>query len=729
MTLQSARARWPMGVAMLAGIALSTSLAAQDLYDLNTLRTFNLTFTEADWLTRLKNNYASETNLAATLVVDGVTYPNVGVRLRGNTSYSTVLNAGSEKFSFKIDMDFVNPTQELYGYNNINLNNGFRDPTFSREVVYNNFVARFIPNSRANNALLVINGQNWGVYNNIQQTDKSLLRRYFSNADGMRVKCANNPNGPGLRFNGTAASGYTAYEIQETGGLADPLQALINVTNTLSNAPLTDVPAIDSVFAIDPSIWSVVLENILSDDDSYVNKGCDFMTYRDPLDGRTHLIQRDANETFTITSWQPTFRFDLTPNRPFLNRILSVPELRQRFMAHYRTVKRDLSWAYFEPLFNQRKAQLDAAVNADPKKLYTYAQFNANFTTNQTLAFPGLGGGAIIGLQPFVEQRASFLSSNTALITELNAVGPNITSVAQSAAFPSVTTPLFITAAVQPNGNPITRVELFYRPLRSGVYQRVTMLDNGQVGDGAAGDGVFGVALPVTPTPGLIVPYYVMATATNAYGSLTFLPALAERAPRQVEYTFGNTGGMRITEWMYSGLSGEFIELTNRSDAPIDLSGWSIDDDRATPGGFSLSAVGTVAPNETVVITEADAEVFRAAWSLPASAKIIGGLGVVAGSNSLGRNDQIHVYNASGQLVDRLFYGDQNIIGSIRTQNRSGQSPCSAIGENNVLAWQLSTVGDAYGSVAASSGDVGTPGRFPGLGCAATDLVFRNGFE
>ncbi|MEZ5975198.1 MAG: CotH kinase family protein [Planctomycetota bacterium] len=62
-------------------------------------------------------------------------------------------------------------------------------------VVYNNFVARYIPNGRSNHVLLTLNGQEWGVYVNVQQYNKDLLRDYFDDETGMRVKCANNPNG------------------------------------------------------------------------------------------------------------------------------------------------------------------------------------------------------------------------------------------------------------------------------------------------------------------------------------------------------------------------------------------------------------------------------------------------------------------------------------------------------------------------------------------------------
>ncbi|MBX3404228.1 MAG: CotH kinase family protein [Phycisphaeraceae bacterium] len=686
----------------------------QDLYDTSVLRTVNLQFHDANWLTLLRNNYVSETLILADLTIDGVTYPDVGVRIRGNTSY-TALPAGSEKFSLKVKMDHVHPNQELMGYDTLNFNNGFRDPTFCREVVYNNFVAQFIPNPRANHVVVTLNGQNWGVYANIQQPDKRMLRDYFANADGVRIRCPNNPNGPGLSYAGTNPSSYSNYEIQSDGGLADPWPALIGVCNSLSNEPLASWQNIDALFAIDPSIWSVVLENLLTDDDSYINKGADFMTYRDPLDNRTHLLQRDANETFTQASWSVTRNFTAT-NKPVLSRVLAVPELRQRYMAHYRHTRQNLSWAYFEPIFTAHRNLIDAAVQADPKKLYSYTLFQNNFTTTVNMPIGGLGGGNIIGLQQFVTQRASFLNTQA----ELTAAGPTISSVQASELAPAPTEPVYITAAVAPAGSAIQKVELFYRPSASAGYLRVQMFDNGTSGDGAAGDGVFGALLPITAVPGQRVLYYVGAVASNTFSSASFLPRLAERGPLELVYGLSPSEGLYITEWMYSGANGEFIEFSNLSDTPVDMTGWSLDDDHAIAGAFDLSAFGIVQPGESVVVTETGAEAFRLAWGLAPSVKVIGELGVSSGNN-YGRADQIHLYNALGELADRLAYGDQTFPGTIRTQNRSGQAPCEAVGQDNVALWVLSTAADSFGSWTSTSGDVGTPGAHIDCAICAAD--------
>lgn len=677
---------------------------AQDLYDTSILRTINITFVQSNWETLLRNNYASQTNLLGTLTVDGVVYPNCGIRIRGNTSY-TALPAGSQKFSLNIELDAVDPDQDLLGYSSLNLNNAFHDPTFCREVLYNNYVAQFIANPRANHVLVTINGANWGVYVNVQQFNKKMLSTRFADTNGLRIKCANNPNGPGLRYVGATSNLYSgAYEIKDAGGFADPWAPHIAVCNAVTNGVLANwQTTIDPIFAIDPSIWSVVFENILTDDDSYVNKGADFMTYRNPTDGRTFLLQTDANETFTQTTWSPTLNFAST-TKPVLNRVLSVAELRQRYFAHYRTAKADLSWAYFEPLATALRNQIDAHVQADPKKLYTYAQFQTNFTSQVTLSCSGPCGGTVPGLQQFFTSRTTTLNA----VAELIANGPTISSVTPSNATPDPSEPVIITAAVTPNGSAINKVELWYRPNPTGVYQRTLMTNNG--------NGTYSVVLPVAASAGQRVPYYVMAVSSNTYLSQSYFPRHTEWNPLMISYTFGSTGGMRITEWMYSGTTGEFVEFTNLSAAPIDMTGWSFDDDHAVAGAFDLSSFGVVQPGESVVITEANAATFRTAWGLGPNVKIIGNLGVSTGHN-LARNDEINLYNGSNVLIDRLTYGDQTFPGTIRTQNTSGQTCVESIGRDNPALWKLSIVGDEFNSFLSSAGEKGSPGSYTAPSC------------
>jgi hypothetical protein len=184
-------------------------------------------------------------------------------------------------------------------------------------------------------------------------------------------------------------------------------------------------------------------------------------------------------------------------------------------------------------------------------------------------------------------------------------------------------------------------------------------------------------------------------------------------------------GQIRITEWMYSGANGEFIEFTNMSGLPVDMSDkWFYTDSDRGVMDVSLSGFGIVQPGESVIITESAEAAFRTAWALDPAVKVIG-----SNLNSnLGRVDEINVYH-SGALVDRLTFGDNRVpmdppvgapptAGSIRTQNRSG-NPVSlaALGVNDVFQWVLANTAaqgpDGFGTyTSVTGGDRANPGIF-----------------
>ncbi len=178
-------------------------------------------------------------------------------------------------------------------------------------------------------------------------------------------------------------------------------------------------------------------------------------------------------------------------------------------------------------------------------------------------------------------------------------------------------------------------------------------------------------------------------------GLLSFL-ALGAQATAQV----------RITEYMYTGFGGEFVEFTNIGNTPVDLTNWSFDDDSRIPGVFLLTLASPLQPGESLVITDINEAVFRFDWSLPPTVRVLGGV-----MNNLGRNDEINLFDDAGVLVDRLTFGDQSFPGTIRTAALSGVAACDgALGANDIFLWELAFAGDSRGSYTSVAGDIGNPG-------------------
>ena len=146
------------------------------LYDENIIRDVYLTFDQANYTQQLEDNYDDAIAIPAGIYVDGVDYPEVGARYKGQTSY--FMNE-SDKKSFNITMDEYDSSQDLMGYESLNFACGYFDPTWVREFVFQRIIRKHIPAAASCFINLHINGEDWGIYTNVQQTNSEFLNEWF----------------------------------------------------------------------------------------------------------------------------------------------------------------------------------------------------------------------------------------------------------------------------------------------------------------------------------------------------------------------------------------------------------------------------------------------------------------------------------------------------------------------------------------------------------------------
>ena len=174
-----------------------------------------------------------------------------------------------------------------------------------------------------------------------------------------------------------------------------------------------------------------------------------------------------------------------------------------------------------------------------------------------------------------------------------------------------------------------------------------------------------------------------------------------------------DTSSVRVTEFMYQGVDGEFFEITNLGASPINLSGWSFADRCQAPGVFAIGGLGTLAPGLSAIVTDVSPASFASDWGLS-------GVPIVQlPSSELGRDDEIRLHNNTKALVDVIHYGDQDFPGTALTQNVSAWPVASAVGQDRIGSWILSTVGDPKSSHTSAGGDIGNPGTFTGTNVPA----------
>lgn len=616
-------------VVLSVGAALWGVCAASgaDLYDEGVMPILELRFSQSNWYTLLTSNYQSKTDLAATLTVDGVVYEGVGVRFRGNTSYQMVQN--SQKKSFNISIDHTLPGQRLMGYKTLNLLNCNNDATFMREVLYSNACRRQVPSAKANFVRLVINGENWGVYANIQQLNAQFLNDWFPSndgtqwrGDGMGAMGGGNTGGvtPGgggvtpvrrsvgdigvaeggvtagvaaLTWQGANVTTYqSAYELKST-HQADPWASLIRACDVLNNTPLAQLPdKVESVLNVDGALWFCAFEIIFADDDGYVNKrGSDYGLYHEPETGRIHLMQYDGNESMSTANWSVFYRAD-DSSVPVMYRLMSIPKYRQRYLAHVRTI---LNSYFTTDLLNAKidayRTLIEAEVAADTKKLYTTQAFQTGVTT----------------LRNFVQTRRTTLLANS----EVNRASPVINSVEQEVTETPTGQSLFVTARLG-MAVAVSGVQLYVAPGPFALFASTPMIDQGvQTAEGAS-ERVFSLALGDYPA-GTVLRYYVEATATDSAGTVVYSPEGAEHDVYRhlVTYPHAAYSGVVINEVMSKNVAvvadpqGEYddwIELKNISDQAINLAGMYLSDSPDKPLKWRFPEGTVLEPGQYLLI-------------------------------------------------------------------------------------------------------------------------------
>lgn len=403
------------------------------LYDEATYRTLFFDFEGDEWEKELAAFHRTDVEVPAKLTVDGVTYPEVGVHFRGMSSFMMI--GEGRKRSLNVSIDEFNSKQQLGGYRTLNLLNSNGDPTYLRAVLFHHIARHYIPSPKANFVRVVLNGENWGTYVNVQQFNKDFVAEWFGTSKGARWKAPGSPRGnSGLEYLGDDAAEYKKrFEIKSKDD-AQSWTALIDLCRVLNQTPAEQLEeALAPILDIDGTLKYLALDNVMINTDGYWTRASDYNLYRDPA-GKFHIIPHDVNETFQ-TPEGPGMRenrpkgVELDPlagskdaDKPLLSKLLAVPSLRTRYLGYVRAITEEwLDWNKLAPLVAQYQALIADDVKASTRNLASVEAFTKGAT--EDLEEQGFRGPRqSISLKSFVEQRREFLLNHPEVKGALAAV-------------------------------------------------------------------------------------------------------------------------------------------------------------------------------------------------------------------------------------------------------------------------------------------------------------------
>lgn len=581
-------------------ISCALALYAQDFYDINTVNEIRLYFSEANWNQILKNLYHQGTErLTGTAIINGTVYDSVGVRYKGHSSY----NDNRTKNPVNIKLDHIISDQLLGPYGTIKLANGYYDPSLVREILSYEIARKYMPACKANYANLYVNDQLIGVYTSVQDVDSYFMNEQFYCAGMPRFKCNTNTMNPVTVWGylGENSSAYESYYKLES---SEGWDTLINFTNVLQNSPQN----IAQVMNVDQNLWFTAFQNLLVNLDSPINMFHNFYLFSD-AEGRINPLLWDLNMSFggfmgfSLSQMQQLNPLRNANSNTFLllKNVLNNARYKKMYIAHMRTMlEENFSNGWYSTRAQELQNICAPMVQADPNYLFTYNQFISNLN-NSVSAGGGMPGGSIPGITQLMDTRAQYLLNNSAFVGTV----PSFTESSYSAnPMPGEAVSFSVNVANA------SFVQLGIRQNQAHKFCYYEMYDDGQHNDGAPGDGVWGISVPISTGN---IQYFFWAENTQQG---MFYPPRAEHEFFSIPVA-ATTGEIVINEIMAKnasfldpfGEADDWVELYNPNNYPVDIAGMYMTDNHYSngisawtqiPSGFP--EITTIPPNGYLVV-------------------------------------------------------------------------------------------------------------------------------
>ena len=173
------------------------------LFSTDQIMDIDILMDEDDWNNMLENAI-SEEYYSCNVVVNGKTFYSVGIRPKGNTSLSSIVNdPDTDRYSFKLEFDHYIEGQTCYGLDKLILNNNYADATNMKEaIVYDMYQYLGVDASLYNYAKISVNGDYRGVYLALEAVEDSFMLRNYGTEDGNLYKPESMGIGGGVDLNG-----------------------------------------------------------------------------------------------------------------------------------------------------------------------------------------------------------------------------------------------------------------------------------------------------------------------------------------------------------------------------------------------------------------------------------------------------------------------------------------------------------------------------------------------
>ncbi len=504
------------------------------------------------------------------------TLQNVGFRFRGNSSIEHI------KKSFKISFNTYIPGRKFHGVEKLNLNAENNDPSMLRSRICWDLCREMsIVASRSNHVEVYVNGDYYGLYQNIEHIDEEFIDSRYGNNNGNLYKCyysanldyiSTNPNDYKL-----SPFGNRVYDLK-TNTEVDDYSKLAEFITFLNQSSDTDFKCdFKEYFNVYSYLKVAALDVLIGNWDGYIYNNNNFYLYENPLTNQIDYIPYDLDNTWGIDwlgkNWatRDIYNWNSSGPRPLFTRLMDESEYRDIFswFVSYAIANHFNTTQHREAVENLHNFIASSAL-ADPYRPLAFGFDGADFLNalNETV-----GGHVDYGVFEYADLREEIANNQL----ESNAIAPIIMQIKPD--FSDL--PEIFKVSISTDGSESLSSELTYSI--NGVQQ------NSITGMPAGNGYNFEIAIG---QQSIQMAYNIVVNGQNGTSRFAYC--------ENEIINFNQANTLTINELMPSnqtvisdetGSYADWIELYNASPDPINLSKYYLSDNKSAPFKWNLPDV------------------------------------------------------------------------------------------------------------------------------------------
>ena len=280
---------------------LAKELTLDDIFPTDRVLDVQITVADKDWDTiryqsrdffsalhesrKVAPPEAPYTYVDASVTIDGVTFPNVGLRKKGFLG-----SLSTTRPSLKIKLNHTDKDAGIESLTNLTFNNNQQDISLMSQFMgYALFNAAGSPAPRCAYAKVMVNGVNLGVYSHVQRVRKLFLRRAFGTDDGTLYE------GPYVDF----YEGWLGSFEHKTGDDAPGREKIQQLIKVLEGDGKNIKRAIGELIDLDAFYTYWAVEGLLGFWDGYSGNNNNFFIYLNPETDKFHFLPWGADSLFS----------------------------------------------------------------------------------------------------------------------------------------------------------------------------------------------------------------------------------------------------------------------------------------------------------------------------------------------------------------------------------------------------------------------------------------------